>query len=208
MKRLYNEVAGQDIQRLSALTDGIFAFAMTLLALDIHVPDAGAIHSESDLLHAFIALGPRFLVCLMTFLTLGIFWVGQQTHLDMFKRGDRNVAWIHIAFMFAVVLTPFSTGFLATFITYRIALLVYWFNILALGAVLFASYRYANRRGLLRDDRPLDMHTVERRIIVAQSLYAVGAALCLVNTYVSIAVIFLVQLNYAIAPRIPWLYRL
>jgi hypothetical protein len=46
---------------------------------------------------------------------------------------------------------------------------------------------------------------MERRILVAQGLYAVGAALCMINTYVSIAFIVLVQLNFALAPRLPFL---
>jgi hypothetical protein len=45
---------------------------------------------------------------------------------------------------------------------------------------------------------------VTRRIVVAQSLYALGAALCVINTYYSIAAIVLVQINYAIAPRFCW----
>jgi hypothetical protein len=49
---------------------------------------------------------------------------------------------------------------------------------------------------------------VERRIVIAQALYALGALLCVVNTYWSIAFIVLVQLNYVIAPRIRPLYRL
>jgi hypothetical protein len=52
-----------------------------------------------------------------------IFWVGQQTQFNHFARGDRNLAWIHIAFLCAVSLTPFSMS-LAKFIHYRIALLV------------------------------------------------------------------------------------
>jgi hypothetical protein len=46
---------------------------------------------------------------------------------------------------------------------------------------------------------------VERRIVVAQALYAFGALLCLFNTYVSIAFIILVQVNFALAPRLPFL---
>lgn len=157
MRQLYNEVAGRDLARLAALSDGIFAFAMTLLVLDIHVPDATAIHTSGDLTHALTLLTPRLVTALMTFLTLGIFWVGQQTHLSFFARGDRNVAWIHIALLFGVMLMPFSTALLASFITLRAALLVYWLNILYLGVVLYASYRYAHRAKLLQEDMPIDL---------------------------------------------------
>lgn len=78
----YNLIAGQSIERLAALSDGLFAVAMTLLVLDLHAPAVEAVHSEHDLWRALVALAPRLLVWLMSFLTLGIFWVGQQTQLN------------------------------------------------------------------------------------------------------------------------------
>lgn len=205
MHSLYNRVAGQSVERLAALSDGIFAVAMTLLVLDLRVPANVAVHTERDLWHILVALSPRLLIFLMSVMTLGIFWIGQQTQLNQFARADRNVAWIHLAFLCAVSLTPFSTALLAEYIHYRTALLVYWFNILLLGLPLYWSWSYATRARLLADDVPAEIHpAVVRRIVIAQSLYAGGAALCFLNTYYSIAAIVLVQVNYAIAPRFCW----
>jgi uncharacterized membrane protein len=205
MLSLYNRVAGQSVERLAALSDGIFAVAMTLLVLDLRVPANVAVHTERDLWHILVALSPRLLIFLMSVMTLGIFWIGQQTQLNQFARADRNVAWIHLAFLCAVSLTPFSTALLAEYIHYRTALLVYWFNILLLGLPLYWSWSYAARARLLADDVPAEIHpAVVRRIVIAQSLYAGGAALCFLNTYYSIAAIVLVQVNYAIAPRFCW----
>jgi uncharacterized membrane protein len=79
---------------------------------------------------------------------------------------------------------------------------VYWFNILLFGLFLFASWRHARRAGLVSSDTVEQVDSSIRcPIVIAQSLYAVGAALCVFNTYVSIAFIVLVQLNYVIAPR-------
>ena len=209
MSTVYNLIAGQSVERLAALSDGLFAIAMTLLVLDLRVPASGAIHSELDLWGALVKLLPRFIPYFMSFLTLGIFWVGQQTQLNRFARSDRNLAWIHLGFLLAVSLMPFSTALLAEFITYRTALVVYWLNILLLGVVLFGSWRYAWRAGLVKDDTTVEMSSaVERRIVIAQALYGLGALLCVVSTYVSIAFIVLVQLNYVLAPRIRPLYRL
>ena len=72
---------------------------------------------------------------LMSFLTLGIFWNGQQTQLNYFERVDRDLSWIHLAFLVFITLLPFSTQLLAEFIQYRTALLVYWFNILVPGVM-------------------------------------------------------------------------
>ncbi len=182
---------------------------MTLLVLDLHAPAAEAIHGEGDLWRALVALAPRLLVYMLSFMTLGIFWVGQQTQLNLFARADRDLAWLHLGFLFAVTLTPFSTALMAEFFAYRVALIVYWLNILLLGAMLFASWSYAKRADLLKPDAPRGPgNPVERRIVVAQALYAFGALLCVVGTGWSIGFIVLVQLNYALAPRVGVLSRI
>ena len=106
----YNRIAGHSIERLAALSDGVFAVAMTLLALDLRAPALEAVHSEHDLGRALVALAPRLLMYMMSFLTLGIFWVGQQTQLNHLQRSDRSLTWIHLAFLFVVKVTPFSTA--------------------------------------------------------------------------------------------------
>jgi len=202
MDTSYNRIAGQSVERLAALSDGIFGVAMTLLVLDLRVPALELVHNEHDLGRALLAIYPQLLMYLMSFLTLGIFWVGQQTLLNHLARSDRNLTWIHLAFLFAVTIMPFSTRLLAEFAAYRTALLFYWFNILLLGAVLYGSWGYAIRAALVKDDIPPEAPAaICRRILIAQSLYAFGALLCIFNTYWSIAFIVLVQLNYAIAPR-------
>jgi TMEM175 potassium channel family protein len=199
----YNRFAGQSVERLAALSDGIFAVAMTLLVLDLHMPTRGFVHSDGDLRHALMAMSPQLVVYLMSFVTLGIFWVGQQTQLSHVERSDRDLTWIHLAFLFAVTLLPFSTRLLAEFISYRGALLIYWSNILLFGVLLYLSWGRAIRAGLVKGDIPAEVPAaICRRIVVGQSLYAFGALLCVFNTYWSIALIVLVQLNYAIAPRI------
>jgi uncharacterized membrane protein len=192
------------VERLAALSDGVFAVAMTLLVLDLRAPAAEAVHSERDLWLALGAMAPRFVMCAMTFMTLGIFWVGQQTQLNHLNRSDRSLSWMHILFLFAVSMMPFSTMLLAGFMVWRVALLVYWANLLLLGGSLYITWLCAEGLGLIRDDiSPAVAVAVKRRIVIAQALYACGALLCLVSTYASIGFIVLVQLNYAIAPRLP-----
>jgi TMEM175 potassium channel family protein len=202
MNTSYNRIAGQSVERLAALSDGVFAVAMTLLVLDLRIPATDAIRTEPDLWRALIALSPHLVMYLMSFLTLGIFWVGQQTQLNHLTRSERSLTWIHIAFLFAVSLTPFSTMLLGEHTAYRTALFVYWGNIFLLGMTLYFSWVCAMGSGLVKDDMPLEVAVaIKRRIVVGQSLYAIGALLCVLNTYWSIAFIVLVQLNYAIAPR-------
>ncbi len=60
MHSLYNRVAGQSVERLAALSDGIFAVAMTLLVLDLRVPAREAVHSEHDLWRVLVVLARAF----------------------------------------------------------------------------------------------------------------------------------------------------
>ena len=65
--------------------------------------------------------------------------------------------------------------------------------------MLYWSWKHATHAGLIKDDTPQEVRaSICKRVVIAQSLYAAGAALCVINTWVSIAAIVLVQLNYAI----------
>ena len=201
MRPSYNLVAGRSTERLAALSDGIFGVGMTLLVLDLRTPLAEAIHGEHELRHALLATLPQLVMYMMSFLTLGIFWVGQQTQLNHVEKSDRHLAWINLGFLFFVTLLPFSTKLLAEFYTYRTALVAYWLNILLLGSGLYASWGYAFRHHLLKEDTPAGLaKAVCRRIQFAQALYAFGAALCIFDTRLSIGFIVLVQLFYVIGP--------
>ena len=203
MPTLYNLIQGRNVDRLAALSDGIFAVAMTLLVLDLHIPTAAQVHSERELFAALAALGPQWIAYGMSFLTLGIFWAGQQTQLNHIGDGSRDLTWIHLGFLFTITFMPLSTRLLAEFITYRGALGIYWLNIFLPGVMLYWSWTHATHHDLIKPDTPAEVrNSICRRVLIAQSLYAAGAALCFISTYVSIAAIVLVQLNYAIAPRL------
>jgi uncharacterized membrane protein len=205
----YNEVAGSSIHRLAGLADGIFAVGMTLLVLGLAVPAVDAVKSEEDLLRQLGGLLPAVVTYFMSFLTLGIFWVAQQTQLGRLERANRNFTWIHLGFLLAVTLVPFSTALLARFHWSRVALVVYWLNIVVLGAVLLIAFEYGARAKLFPEsDTASIAHLTRRRVIGAQTLYLLGMLLCIFDTHWSIAAIVLIQLNYAIAPRIPLLHRL
>ena len=181
MPSLYNRIQGRNLERLAALSDGIFAVAMTLLVLDLHIPIAAQVHSERELFAALGALAPQWAAYVMSFLTLGIFWAGQQTQLNHIGEGTRDLTWIHLGFLFTITLMPLSTRLLAEFITYRAALGIYWLNIFVPGAMLYWSWAHATRAGLIKPDTPEEVrNSICRRIRIAQTLYAAGAALCFI----------------------------
>jgi uncharacterized membrane protein len=196
----YNLRSGRSHERLAALSDGVFAFAMTLLLTDIHLPEPSTMHSEAQLVSALVALLPRLLVYVMSFLTLGIFWIGQQSQLSHLKEADRDVSWLHIAYLFLVAIIPLTSRLLADFSHLVTAVLCYWVVILLMGVTLWFAWRRAVSRRLLAAEVPAHFEvTYQRRILVAQSLYAAAALLSFRSTTASIVSIFLIQLGYALA---------
>jgi uncharacterized membrane protein len=209
MQAHYNTLAGGEVGRIAALSDGLFAIAATILVLDFHTPEPADIHSEAELLHALMSSAPRLLPWLLSLLTLGIFWLGQQTQLNQLERSNRDLTWLHFIFLAIVTALPFSARLLADFLEYRTAFLVYWLNIVLLGASLYATWACAERANLIREEVRGDISlAVKRRIVLAQSLYAIGALAGLINVTLGITLIMLIQLNYAIGPRLPILSRL
>jgi uncharacterized membrane protein len=204
--RRYNDFAGSSRARLEAISDGIFAVGMTLLVLGLAVPMVSGVSSEGDLLRALGNMFPSVVTYFMSFLTLGIFWVGQQTQLSKTDHVNRLFTWIHLAFLLTVTMVPFSTQLLARFHWSRTALVLYWLNIFLMGAMLLASVEYGLRSGVFpQEHRDAVARFFRRRVLGAQTLYLVAMLLSFIDTSLSIAAFVAIQLNFALAPPIPLL---
>src|SRR5437899_3050162 len=134
------------------------------------VPTMAEVKSDSDLWQAILHLLPSLVTYFMSFLTLGIFWVGQQTQLSQIERSNRDYTWINLAFLLFVTLVPFSTSLLANFYQWRIALIEYWLNILVLGMLILGAAEYAARAGLFAEaNKRTILQAVRRRVYIAQA---------------------------------------
>jgi TMEM175 potassium channel family protein len=204
MSEPYTRFSGLSMERLTALSDGVFAVAMTLLVLDLRVPLAGPAYSGHGLWEALLKLGPSFAAYLLSFTMLGTFWLAQHTLLGIIGHCDRTLTWINLGFLFVVTLLPFSAALLAHFVHLRLAIGIYWLNILLLGAGLKASAQYG-RKTLMPDDADharARITTFRRRILLAQSLYAAAAVVCLASAPASVIALAVVQLYFIVAPRL------
>ena len=206
----YDQIAGTNTGRLEAVSDGVFAIALTLLVLDIRVPALAGIHTDAALWMALAGLAPRFLSYFLSFMTLGLFWTGHATQYAYIERSDRHLTWINLFLLMFVALLPFSAAFLSEYIDLRLAILVFWANVMAMAVCLLAHWEYAVRHDLLSirgDEREAAVKAMRRRLRSVLLLYAIGAALCVVSTYLSIVAIVLVQLNFALAPTTWRIFR-
>lgn len=198
----YNKIAGKRLHRIESLSDGVFAIAMTIQIFNLKDPVTKIFENELDFLYAIKPILPTLLTYFLSFITLGIFWTGHTTQFNYIKKYDRNINWISLFFLLFVSLLPFTTGFLGNHINNKISVFIYWFNVFALGALLYTHWFYARKHNLLDIDKhdivPIDL-AIRKRIITAQSLYAFGSLLCFINDYLSIIFIIMIQTNYAFA---------
>jgi uncharacterized membrane protein len=136
--------------RVEALSDGVFAIAMTLLVLDLRLPDLPPHPTSAQLGRAVATLGPAFFGFGITFVLTGTFWFLHHVTFHNTKCVTKGICAINVLFLMFVSLLPFSTGVLArSGPTQPVALTVYFGNQLALGAVLNLHWIVATERGLV-----------------------------------------------------------
>jgi uncharacterized membrane protein len=123
--------------RRDALTDGIFAFAMTLLVIDIRVPLDTAYRSAAELLRALAGLGPELLAYLISFFVLALFWRGLAAQESEADPGSAHIlAWL--VYLLAMTFIPFSTSLVGAHETLAPAVWIYAANMMGGALASFA----------------------------------------------------------------------
>jgi uncharacterized membrane protein len=118
--------------RIEALTDGIFAVAMTLLVIELKVPEPESIHVPGDVAIAVARLLPTFISWTISFFVLAIFWNSQHRLFHVVRIVDETLAWLTIGYLAFVSLMPFSSALVGRY-----------------GAVLFSQVFYSANMVLL-----------------------------------------------------------
>ena len=195
----FDQVSGLSLDRIKALSDGVFAIALTLLVLDISIPARNEIIHETDLAQAFGKLTPKLLTYFLSFVTLGIFWTAHTSQFHFIEKSDRNFNWINLFFLLFVTIMPFTTAFLSEFIDFKFAVGLYWLNLFLIGIMLFWTLDYCDRNHFLKNHLTKESPVIRvmiKRGLIAQSLYVAGALLSFISTYISIAALISVQLFF------------
>jgi len=146
-----------DVAGWEAFVHGVFAIAVTLLVLDIHVPDAESIDSGSALLSALTAEGPHYLAYVLGFLSIGTYWINTHRVLRMLRGIDHWFVVIGLIFLMVISAVPFVTALLAEYIGAgngqdQVALVVFtsWQLVLAILAHLTVRYVVRRRHSLVK----------------------------------------------------------
>jgi uncharacterized membrane protein len=191
-------------ERLEAFSDGVFAVAITLLVLDIHVPPVG---DKGSLAHKLISgeLWPHYAAYPVSFLTIGIIWINHHAMIRRLRTVDHSIMILNLILLMSVALLPFTTSLLATYLHAsqgeHLAAAVY------AGSFLLMSVAFGalNRQILLRRAHMLDVALDEdqRRAIFMRAVagllpYLVATAISAITPYATLLICAAVAIFYAL----------
>jgi uncharacterized membrane protein len=189
--------------RVEALTDGVFAVAMTLLVLDIRVPELQP-SDVSQLAVRLLALWPKFLSYAISFVILGVYWVGHHVQLSFIRKVDRPLLWINLLFLLWVALLPFSTALLSEYPMAQVAITLYGLNLIAIGLTLALQWWYATveTRHVDPDIHPGLVRGGLLRTLIGPAVYVVAIAVSFFSPELSLLLYALVPVLYILPGRV------
>jgi uncharacterized membrane protein len=150
-RREDDEAADEEgIGRVLALSDGVFAIAITLLILEIAVP---ATTSDAGLPKALLGLWPRYLAYVVSFVVIARFWVMHRLAFRLIARDDAVLVWLNLLLLMSVAFLPFPTAVLGAHAGSPAAAVLYATSVILASIASAAYWWYASGRGrLLRPD--------------------------------------------------------
>ena len=161
--------------RIEALSDGVFAIAMTLLVLKLDVPEVMHHSFNEAMLQQLLAMGPVFVTYVVTFLIAGGFWFLHQLTFHFIRQVDSLLVWVNLVFLMLVALLPFSAGLMSHLLVHPVSQLFYYGNQFAIACLLNVHWHYARRKALIHGYEPMDMFLLTFR--TAQTAVVFGACL-------------------------------
>jgi len=177
--------------RLEALSDGIFAFAMTLLVIGLSVPDkATLVPSNAYALQVLINLYSVFIHYALAFLILGAFWLSQHMQFHSVRTPDKIFTWINLVTLMFVALLPFSASFSGAFSGVPVGAMVFESNLLVIGTGLSLQWWYATSGNRLTEStlKPAYIRKIRFRNLVVPAVSIVGIMFALAGNTWSTAI--------------------
>ena len=205
-EKMVNEKSPQSFhsnERLTFLSDGIFAITITLLVLDIKVPEISENLVATELQKELLHLAPNILSYIISFIVLGIYWIAHHNMFMYIKHHDHVMLWLNTLFMMCVASVPFPTALLSRYPNQQISVVAYA-GILALtGIVLNLIWWYATtHRQVDETVEPAFIAFVHRYIRIAPLVYLISIGVSFFSLaiakflFVVVAVFYIVPKSY------------
>jgi uncharacterized membrane protein len=174
-------------QRIEAFSDGVIAIVITLMVLEIKIPNIPADVSDREALAALEVLLPKFLAYLFSFLMIGIFWVNHHQFFHSVRKSDRALLWLNNHLLFWLCLVPFPTAFLGEHPFLKTALASFAF-VLFMASLAFYMMRFHGfKKDILHENTVTekDIKKTLSRGLVAPVLYLVALCCVWISVYIA-----------------------
>jgi uncharacterized membrane protein len=137
--------AGRDRDRIVNLSDGVFAIAITLLVLDIRVPDIPENLVTSELPRVLLSLWPKYLGYFLSFVGISTFWMIHHSIFRPIRAYDRILLYLNFLFLMVVAFFPFPTSLLGEYGSYQLPVAIYAATF-AIGRLLLTTIHWYSTR--------------------------------------------------------------
>jgi uncharacterized membrane protein len=140
------------LERIVFFSDGVFAIAITLLVIDLRLPDLPESVSSVTFNSALVALLPRVFAYLLSFGVIGLYWLAHWRRFHWIERSNGPLAMLNLLLLGCIAFIPFPTALIGSHGDRPIAVVIYAVSVSLPGIVGPASWLYATRAGLARPD--------------------------------------------------------
>jgi uncharacterized membrane protein len=189
------------LTRLEAFSDGVIAIIITIMVLELKLPEHGVEHGLWEGLVK--PLAPKFVAYGLSFVVIAIMWVNHHAMIATARRASRAVLWCNIHLLFWMSLIPFATAIVGDnpFLPRRVA--IYGFVMFA-SASAFTLLRWCIAREEHADKEMKRLHAaVMRKNYLGMALYGLSVPLAFVSVTLSIAIFFLIPAMFFLPQLLP-----
>ncbi len=130
------------LERLILFTDAVFAIAITLLALEIKIPEFEHMPTDSEVWERMLGLISKFIGFVTGFAVIALYWVAHHRIFRFLRNYDQKLLWLNFQFLLCIVLMPFSSGLFSSYAIVKAPFTIYIINLLltALAQVRLSRY--------------------------------------------------------------------
>jgi uncharacterized membrane protein len=193
-------------ERIISLSDGVFAFAITLLALSLIIPVLSRGALESELVRDLILMGPAFLSYFISFLVIASWWRSHHRIFSYIQRCNGTIISLNFYFLLCITIIPFLTNLITAYGSFKLATILYAAMQAIAGTIILIIWVYATKNHRLIDAHlsPRIIRFNSNRTVLVIGIFLVSIPIAMVNTTVA-------QISWiAIAPiagLLRWAYR-
>lgn len=183
--------------RIEAFSDGVIAIIITIMVLEMHIPELGENYTDKDAWDALGGLVPGIFSYLLSFIVVAILWLNHHFLFDKLPHSTSKLVWYNAFLLFSMSLIPLPTAFLAKHPMSFQAVSFYGFIMFLNASAFFLMRRHVEvGAGMIPYNR-----LVQRSNMVSVSLYFLSIPLALISVYISYAIFLAIPIWYFIPDK-------